>query len=137
MPEALRSRSWDVMAATITVWSRLRLKASAWMTTTGCRMPEPEPEPEPEPDAGAGGRSQLALARWLDPATRRDAAETALEAATAAFRRLGDRRSVAECLLLRARLQPTRRRQLAEQARELAHQVSWFDGLARARRLIA
>ncbi len=83
------------------------------------------------------GQSQLALGRWLDPATPRDAAETALEAATAAFRRLGDRRSVAECLLLRARLQPTRRRQLAEQARELAHQVSWFDGLARARRLIA
>jgi serine/threonine-protein kinase len=83
------------------------------------------------------GRSQLALARWLDPETRRDAAEAALEAATAAFRRLGDRRSVAECLLLRARLQPTRRRQLAEQARELAHQVSWVDGLAQARQLIA
>lgn len=81
------------------------------------------------------GRSQLAMARWLGP-KRLDAAEEAASAAVAAFRRLGDRRSVAECLLCRARLQPANRLALAEEAQDLARQVQWSEGLAEANRML-
>lgn len=56
--------------------------------------------------------------------------------AMAAFRRLGDRQSAAECLLSRAERCPGERDRLAGEALVLAQQVRWKPGEQRARQLM-
>ncbi len=82
------------------------------------------------------GACHLALARLLLTEAHSEEADASLTAAVAAFRRLGDRRSVAECLLHRARIQPQHRETLATEAQHLARQVQWSRGLAEAQRLL-
>ncbi len=86
----------------------------------------------------------LLLARFGDDATPdsdsdsdSDPFDDHCAAAMAAFKRLGDRRSVAECLLLRASRHPDGQPVLAGQALELAQQIGWAEGINEARRSLA
>jgi len=78
-------------------------------------------------------RSHFQLTRVLHALERDGEAEEHHQAAVSAFRRLGDRRSLAECLLERAAHQPTQQSALASQALELAEQIHWPAGVEAAR----
>jgi serine/threonine protein kinase/tetratricopeptide (TPR) repeat protein len=64
-----------------------------------------------------------------------DSFEGHCASALAAFKRLGDRRSVAECLLLRASRHPDPQPVLVAQALALAQQIDWTEGVNEAMRL--
>jgi len=72
-------------------------------------------------------RSHFLLAQVLEALGRVDAADQHRDAALSAFRRLGDRRSAAECLIDRAGHRPAERDRLLEEARNLAAQVGWAE----------
>jgi len=80
-------------------------------------------------------QSHLLLARFNDEPRQRDQFDDHYASAVAAFKRLGDRRSVAECLLLQASRFPGRRPELLAQALELSQQIDWTDGVNEALRL--
>jgi len=80
-------------------------------------------------------RGHLALARLCDEHDQLGLIDEHCSEALAAFKRLGDRRSVAECLLLLASNHPGRRPDLAHQALDLAQQIHWTDGVGEALRL--
>lgn len=84
----------------------------------------------------------LALVRYSMPdveaSGRAPNLDVHLAEAMVALRKLGDRRGVAQCLLLQARARPDQdvRTPLAKQALVLASQVRWPEGVAQARLLL-
>ncbi len=80
-------------------------------------------------------QSHLLLARLHDDPEQPERFEDHCASALAAFRRLGDRRSVAECLLLQVTRQPGRHPELLQQALDLARQVNWVEGVNEALQL--
>ncbi len=77
-------------------------------------------------------RSHFLLARVFGRLQRNGASDEHHAAAVAAFRRLGDRRSTAECLLDQAAQRPADRTRLLQEALELSRQVNWAAGIAAA-----
>ena len=62
-------------------------------------------------------------------------AEQNLSTAITLFKRLGDRKSMAECLLIQAQHRPGAEDTLIGQALQLSRQISWADGIDQALRL--
>jgi serine/threonine-protein kinase len=81
-------------------------------------------------------RSHFLLGQIFDSLGREAAASEHYGAALAAFRLLGDRKSIVECLLSRAERWSEERHELAEQALSLAREVLWDEGKARATALL-
>ena len=80
-------------------------------------------------------QSHLLLARLYDDPDQVGQFDDHYASAVAAFKRLGDRRSVAECFLLQASRYPGRRPELVQRALDLAQQIDWADGVNEALRL--
>jgi len=72
------------------------------------------------------------LSQFLDRMDREGAAEEHHASALAAFRRLGDRRSIAECMIDHAAKRPQEHAELLREAQVLARQVGWDDGVQAA-----
>ena len=62
--------------------------------------------------------------------------EQNLSTAITLFKRLGDRKSVAECLLLQAQHRPGAEDTLIGQALQLSRQINWTDGIDQALRMV-
>jgi tetratricopeptide (TPR) repeat protein len=80
-------------------------------------------------------RCHYQLSQLLTRMSKEGPAEEHHTAAVAAFRRLGDRRSTAECLIAKAATRPHESAELVREALELATQVSWAEGIRAATRL--
>jgi len=72
------------------------------------------------------------LSQLLDRMDREGAAEEHHLSALAAFRRLGDRRSTAECMIGHATKRPQERADLLREAQVLAQQIGWEEGVQAA-----
>ncbi|MFH2006787.1 MAG: protein kinase [bacterium] len=81
-------------------------------------------------------RCHYLLAKFLDRMDREGPAEDHHSAALAAFRRLGDRRSAAECLIARASRSPSEYIHLLQEALALAKQIDWYEGIQAATALL-
>jgi GDP-D-mannose dehydratase len=74
-------------------------------------------------------RCHYQLSQLLDRMDRMGAAEEHHANALAAFRRLGDRRSTAECMIDHAAKRPQERADLLREAQALARQIGWEEGV--------
>ncbi len=72
------------------------------------------------------------LSQLLDQMEREGAAEEHHASALAAFRRLGDRRSIAECMISHAAKRPAEHADLLLEAQALAQQIGWDEGVKAA-----
>ncbi len=72
------------------------------------------------------------LSQFLDRMDREGAAEEHHASALAAFRRLGDRRSTAECMIGHAAKRPQEHADLLREAQILARQIGWEEGVQAA-----
>lgn len=72
------------------------------------------------------------LSQFLDRMDRKGAAEEHHSSALAAFRRLGDRRSTAECMIGHATKRPQEHADLLREAQVLARQIGWEEGVQAA-----
>jgi eukaryotic-like serine/threonine-protein kinase len=72
------------------------------------------------------------LSQFLDRMDREGAAEEHHSSALAAFRRLGDRRSTAECMIGHAAKRPQEHADLLREAQILAQQIGWEEGVQAA-----
>jgi len=72
------------------------------------------------------------LSQFLDRMDREGAAEEHHASALAAFRRLGDRRSTAECMIGHAAKRPQEHADLLREAQILAKQIGWEEGVQAA-----
>ena len=77
----------------------------------------------------------LQLGQVLSAMDRHQLAKEYVGRASEMFRRLGDRQSTAQCLLVQAELSDTKRSSLVTRALDLASQVQWHEGVEEARRL--
>lgn len=77
-------------------------------------------------------RCHYQLSQFLDRMDREGAAEEHHSNALAAFRRLGDRRSTAECMIGHAAKRPQEHADLLREAQRLAEQIGWEEGVQAA-----
>jgi serine/threonine protein kinase/tetratricopeptide (TPR) repeat protein len=80
--------------------------------------------------------ANLLLFGVLERLGQRRAAETHLDAATELYHWLGDRQSLARCLLARATQKPRTDSAMVRQALDLSEQIGWLEGIEEARRLV-